>query len=89
MNIPSFHELENITDSRYSLAMLVAKRAREIVAGSPPLINTNLEKPVSIAIEEALEGAIRYGTAEEEAAQEELKELATEENIDQDDHDEE
>lgn len=69
--------------------MLVAKRAREIVAGSPPLINTNKEKPVSIAIEEALEGAIRYGTAEEEAAQQELKEQVIEENIDIDDHDEE
>ncbi len=83
MNIPSFHELEEIGDSRYSLVMLVSKRAREIVAGNPPLINTNLEKPVSIAIEEAMEGAIRFGTAEEEAAQQEMRVSSEEEISDQ------
>ena len=74
MNIPSFQELEEIADSRYSLVMLVAKRARELVNDEPALIDTNCERPVSIAIEEALEGAITFGTKEQEIRQREKKE---------------
>ncbi|MDO5041172.1 MAG: DNA-directed RNA polymerase subunit omega [Peptoniphilus sp.] len=60
MIIPSFEQLEKVTDSRYSLSVLVSKRARKIVNGSDPLIETENIKPVSIAIEEAVKGAIVY-----------------------------
>ncbi|NLV75734.1 MAG: DNA-directed RNA polymerase subunit omega [Tissierellia bacterium] len=57
---PSFNELSKIGDSRYTLVMLTAKRARQIVDGAEPLIETQSTKPVTIAIEEILEGKIKY-----------------------------
>lgn len=73
MNIPSFKTIEEITDSRYALVMLVSKRSRELVDGSNPLIDTDFKKPVSIAIEEAVEGAITFATEEEHQEQLELE----------------
>ncbi len=57
---PSLDELSRIGDSRYTLVMLTAKRARQIIDGSEPLIETESKKPVTIAIEEALDGKITY-----------------------------
>lgn len=57
---PSFKELSEKGDSRYTLSILVAKRARKIVDGSKPLVETESRKPVSIALEEVLEGKITY-----------------------------
>lgn len=57
---PSFKELEDKGDSRYTLSMLVAKRARKLVDGAKPLIETDSRKSVSIALEEVLDGAITY-----------------------------
>ena len=61
MYIPSFYELEQVTDSRYSLVVLVSKRARKLVEGSDPLIETSDTKPVSVAKEEVMDGSIVYG----------------------------
>ncbi|WP_036728936.1 DNA-directed RNA polymerase subunit omega [Peptoniphilus mikwangii] len=61
MIIPSFNKIKNVTDSRYSLVVLVSKRARKIVDGSAPLVNTENEKPVSIAIEEIMDKSILFG----------------------------
>ncbi|NLY85203.1 MAG: DNA-directed RNA polymerase subunit omega [Tissierellia bacterium] len=57
---PSFKELAEKGDSRYTLVMLIAKRARDIIDGAEPLIETSSKKPVSIALEEVLEGKITY-----------------------------
>lgn len=57
---PSINELSNIGDSRYTLVMLAAKRSRQLVDGAKPLIETNSAKPVSIAIEEIVQGKISY-----------------------------
>lgn len=73
MNIPSFKTIDEITDSRYALVMLVSKRSRELVDGKDALIDTDLKKPVSIAIQEAVEGAITFATEEEHLAQLELE----------------
>lgn len=61
MIIPSFEEIRKITNSRYSLVMLVSKRARKIVDGNGPLEDTELTKPVSIALQEAVDGVIKFG----------------------------
>lgn len=39
-------------DSKYTLVVLTAKRAREIVSGSEPLVDCKSSKPVTIALEE-------------------------------------
>ncbi len=57
---PSFRDLAERGDSRYTLAILIAKRARKIVDGSKPLVETESKKPVSIALEEVLSGKITY-----------------------------
>ena len=57
---PSIGEITKKADSRYTLVMLTAKRARQIVEGSKPYIETDSKKPVSIAIAEILEDKITY-----------------------------
>ena len=41
-----------IVNSRYSIVMATAKRARQIVAGSQPQVPSKGKKPLSIAVEE-------------------------------------
>ena len=57
---PSFEGILKEGDSRYTLVMLASKRARQIIEGSKPLIETDSKKPVSIAIEEILASKITY-----------------------------
>lgn len=64
MNIMSFGEIAKITDSRYELATLVSNRAREIVDGDDSLIETDLDNPVSISMEEVYKGAVKFTTKE-------------------------
>ena len=61
MIIPSFKELKEVADSRYELAILVSKRARKIIDGNPALVDTDSEKPVTVAIEEIMAGKIKFG----------------------------
>ena len=51
-------EGEEIVQSRYSIVMASAKRARQIVAGDEPLAGTPDEKPLSIAVDELYEGQV-------------------------------
>lgn len=48
----SIDELNEMVDSQYSLVTIISKRARQIIDGSDPLIDTDTKKPVAIAIEE-------------------------------------
>ena len=57
---PSLINLLKNGESKYTLVMVTSKRAREIIEGSAPLIETNSKKPVTIALEELLEGKIEY-----------------------------
>ncbi|MFR9281270.1 MAG: DNA-directed RNA polymerase subunit omega [Peptoniphilus lacrimalis] len=61
MNIPSFKELMEKSDSRYELCMLVSKRSRKLVDGQKALVDTDMKKPVSVALEEVMEGKIIFG----------------------------
>lgn len=47
-------------DSRYSVVVAVAKRARQIAEGSPKLTVCKSEKPVTIAIQEMNDGKYTY-----------------------------
>ena len=57
---PPIGELLKKVDCRYTLAVEAAKRAREIIGGAAPLIDTKETKPLSIAIEEINRGLIAY-----------------------------
>ncbi len=61
MLYPSINEIRKKADSRYTLVVLAAKRARDIIDGKPLLVaNGNIEKPVSVAAEEIAEDFITY-----------------------------
>lgn len=57
---PSLTNLLIDGESKYTLVMVTSKRAREIIEGSVPLVETNSKKPVTIALEELLEGKIKF-----------------------------
>jgi len=47
-------------DSRYTLVVTVAKRARQLTGGSEPLTKFRSDKPVTLAIHEIAEGKVDY-----------------------------
>ena len=49
-----------IVQSRYSIVLATAKRARQLIAGGEPLVKVkSVDKPLSIAIEELYESKIK------------------------------
>ena len=68
-----------VVNSRYSIVLATAKRARQIIAGETPLVEANGKKPLSIAIQELESGKIKILSEEEAAAQEALEAKAAEE----------
>lgn len=57
---PSFRELEEKGGNRYTLVLLISKRARQLIAGDEPMVNTNSKRQVSIALEELFEDKISF-----------------------------
>ena len=56
-----------VVNSRYSIVMATAKRARQIIAGDEPLVTAKVDKPLSIAVEELNPGKIKNLGDDEEA----------------------
>ena len=51
---------EPVVQSRYSIVLATAKRARQLIAGDEPLVrDTEGKKPLSVAVEELYEGKIK------------------------------
>ena len=48
-----------VVNSRYSIVMATAKRARQIISGEEPLVDGTGKKPLSIAVDELNEGKIK------------------------------
>ncbi|MDR3592386.1 MAG: DNA-directed RNA polymerase subunit omega [Negativicutes bacterium] len=57
---PSLDILVKKVDSKYTLVVFAAKRAREIMNGDAPLVDSKSNKPVTIALEEIAQGKIVY-----------------------------
>ena len=51
---------EPVVQSRYSIVLAAAKRARQLVAGAQPLVEPKDMKPVTLAIEEVNRGLLTY-----------------------------
>lgn len=60
MLYPSINVIREKADSRYTLVVLAAKRARDIIDGKPKLTEFDIEKPISIAAHEIAEDLITY-----------------------------
>lgn len=67
-------EIPGFVDSKFRLAILAAKRAKQIVNGSKRRVEINAENPLSIALEEIYRGKISFQIFEEE-------ELVTQRNL--------
>jgi len=57
---PSIDTLVTKVDSKYTLVVLAAKRAREIMDGSAPTVESKSSKQVTIALEEVAQDHITY-----------------------------
>ncbi len=57
---PGLGELLKRADSRYTLVVVVAKRARKLNEGAERLTKCDSEKVVTVAIEEVNEGKVTF-----------------------------
>ena len=48
-----------VVNSRYSIVMATAKRARQIISGEEALVSAKGAKPLSVAVEELNQGKIK------------------------------
>lgn len=60
MIYPTLSSLLEKVDSKYTLVVAVAKRARQLTDGQPKLTKAESNKPVTIAIHEIFEDKITY-----------------------------
>ncbi|MCR5154380.1 MAG: DNA-directed RNA polymerase subunit omega [Lachnospiraceae bacterium] len=57
-----------IVNSRYSVVLATAKRARQIISGAQPRVECAVNKPLSIAVQEIYHGKVKIVNDEEETA---------------------
>ncbi len=57
-----------VVQSRYSIVLATAKRARQIVSGEDSLVKGKGKKPLSVAVEELYKGKIKILSEEEAEA---------------------
>lgn len=61
---------EPVVQSRYSIVIATAKRARQIIGGDDPMVITRGKKPLSVAVEELYESKVKI-VSEEDTPEEE------------------
>jgi len=54
-----------LVDSRFRLVLMTAQRARQLTEGSPVLVKSKYVKNITLGLEEAIEGKLRYLTGDE------------------------
>jgi DNA-directed RNA polymerase subunit omega len=60
LSYPPINQIRKKADSKYTLVVLAAKRARDLIDGKPQLIEDENEVPVSIAAKEIYDDYITY-----------------------------
>ena len=55
-----------VVNSRYSIVMATSRRARQIIAGDEPYVETSSKKPLSIAVDELNQAKIKIISDEED-----------------------
>lgn len=61
-----------MTENKYLLTMMVAKRAKQLRAGAKPLVETKNKKPILIALQEISERKVYLKEDKESMKPEEL-----------------
>ncbi len=64
---PPINQLLEKVDSRYTLVIAAAKRARQLIEGSDSLIDIESNKPVTVATNEIFKDKISYEKIESES----------------------
>ena len=54
-----------VVNSRYSIVLATAKRARQLIDGREPLVQAKCNKPLSIAVEEVYNSKVKIVNDEE------------------------
>ena len=57
---PAIGELSKRVDSRYTLVVETAKRARQLTDGATPTVESTANKSVSVAVQEVNEGNVSF-----------------------------
>ncbi len=79
---------EPVVQSRYSIVIATAKRARQLIAGEEPMVQSRNKKPLSMAVEELYQSKVKIlseddtaeaGTSLEEETETEEETLSQEE----------
>ncbi|MBR2000841.1 MAG: DNA-directed RNA polymerase subunit omega [Firmicutes bacterium] len=78
MLYPSINLLRSKVDSSYTLVIMAAKRARDLIDGKPQLTEVESSKPVTLATNEIAEDLISFTREEKNADSEEVEETAEE-----------
>jgi len=61
---------EPVVNSRYSIVLATAKRARQIIGGEEAMVPARGKKPLSIAVEELYKGKVKIIGDNEETSEE-------------------
>lgn len=56
-----------VVNSRYSIVLATAKRARQIIDGAEPLTESICNKPLSIAVEELYKSKVKIVSEDDES----------------------
>ncbi len=71
-----------VVQSRYSIVLATAKRARQIIAGEDPMVAASAgKKPLSVAVQELYEGKVKI--VGDDMEDEDDRETAAEENAEE------
>jgi DNA-directed RNA polymerase subunit omega len=54
-----------VVNSRYSIVLATAKRARQLISGADPMVHATTSKPLSIAVEEMYQSKVKILNDEE------------------------
>jgi DNA-directed RNA polymerase omega subunit len=60
------NELPTLFPNSYEVVVAAARRARQLNLGLKPLVETEMKRPVDIALAELAAGKVEYGLGEEE-----------------------
>lgn len=57
---------EPVVNSRYSIVLATAKRARQLIDGAEPLVTPTCNKPLSIAVDELYKSKVKIISEDKE-----------------------
>ena len=63
---------EPVVQSRYSIVIATAKRARQIIAGDDPLVPAHGKKPLSLAVEELYKSKVKI-VSEDDSSEDDIE----------------